>query len=30
MYGSWLVALGPYLGAALAAKPDIHAACPGT
>jgi acid phosphatase len=30
MYGSWLVALGPDLGAALAAKPDIHAACPGT
>jgi acid phosphatase len=30
MYGSWLVALGPDLDAALATEPELHAACPGT
>jgi acid phosphatase len=29
MYGSWLVALGPDLDAALAAEPSVRAACPG-
>jgi acid phosphatase len=29
MYGSWLVALGPDLDAALAAEPRVQAACPG-
>jgi hypothetical protein len=28
MYGSWLVALGPDLEAALAAKPEVLQACP--
>jgi acid phosphatase len=29
MYGSWLVALGGDLGAALSAPPEVHGACPG-
>ncbi|HEU5467699.1 MAG TPA: HAD family acid phosphatase [Steroidobacteraceae bacterium] len=29
MYGSWLVALGPDLDAALAAEPSVQAVCPG-
>ncbi len=28
MYGSWLVALGPELDAAIAAEPEVLAACP--
>ena len=28
MYGSWLVALGPSLDAAVAAEPGVLAACP--